>query len=100
MSILDDDLIDKIDDNILISKILTYYNGYGVYKSAENSRVIFEKPCDVTFIDMINEPTQYVLAVRYDYDHTHLTLLHINKQSRIYYKYKVTLMDILNYEHF
>lgn len=96
MSLLDDDLIDKVDYNILINKILVYYDGFGTYKHTENPQVIFEKP-DIRLESMISEPEQYVLSVRYEYD-TFLTLMHIDDKSRKYYKYNVTLLDILNHE--
>ena len=96
MSLLDDDLIDKIDYNVLINKVLVYYNEFGTFKHAKYPQVIFEKP-DIRLESMISEPEQYVLSVRYDYD-TILTLMHIDDKSRKYYKYRVTLSDILNHE--
>jgi hypothetical protein len=96
MSLLDDDLIDKVDYNVLINKILVYYSGLASYKYTENPQVIFEKP-DIRLESMISEPEQYVLSVRYEYD-TFLTLMHIDDKSRKYYKYRVTLLDILNHE--
>jgi hypothetical protein len=96
MSLLDDDLIYTVDYNILINKILVYYGGFRTYKSAKDSHVIFEKP-DIRLESMISEPEQYVLSVRYEYD-TFLTLMHIDDKSRKYYKYRVTLLDILNHE--
>ena len=44
MSLLDNDLIDTVDYNVLINKILVYYSGFGTYKHTENPQVIFEKP--------------------------------------------------------
>lgn len=96
MSLLDVDLIDKIDYNVLINKILVYYSGFGTYKHTENPRIKFEKP-DIRLESMMGEPEQYVLSVRYEYD-TFLTLMHIDDKSRKYYKYRVTLSDILNHE--
>ena len=95
MGILDMNL-EEYDYNVLINKILMYYSGFGTYKHTENPQVIFEKP-DISFESMMSEPEQYVLSVRYAYD-TFLTLIHIDDKSQKYYKYNVTLLDILNHE--
>lgn len=95
MSVLDMNL-EEYDYNVLINKILVYYSGFGMNPHTDNPQVIFEKP-DIRLESMISEPEQYVLSVRYEYD-TFLTLIHIDDKSRKYYKYRVTLSDILNHE--